>query len=119
MATTKAKITIRQGLKVALPTLSANELGFCTDTKELFIGSSTGNVKLNGVNMLRGSANFNSTTGVTISHSVGNTNFTVSIQPSQNPNGYLGEVWVEKSTTNFKVCCSGTATTTFDYVLVW
>jgi hypothetical protein len=37
-------ILIRRGLKADLPNLSEGELGFCTDTKELFIGSNNGNV---------------------------------------------------------------------------
>lgn len=40
------KIQMRRGLKANLPTLSSGELGFCTDTKELFIGTDTGNVLL-------------------------------------------------------------------------
>ena len=36
------KIQIRRGLKSDLPVLSAGELGFCTDTKELFIGTQEG-----------------------------------------------------------------------------
>lgn len=65
-----------------------------------------------------GSANFNSTTGTIIPHSIGHTNYFVRITPTQNPNGYLGEVWIEKSATSFKVCCSGTATTSFEYVVI-
>ena len=38
------KIQFKRGLKVSLPTLSEAEPGFCTDTKEIFIGSSGGNV---------------------------------------------------------------------------
>jgi hypothetical protein len=43
-----SKIQIRRGLKSELPTLNIGELGYCTDTKELFIGSATGNVLVNG-----------------------------------------------------------------------
>lgn len=38
------KITIRKGLKADLPVLAEGELGLCTDTEELYIGTSTGNV---------------------------------------------------------------------------
>lgn len=38
------KILIRRGLKADLPNLAEGELGFCTDTKELFIGSADGNI---------------------------------------------------------------------------
>jgi hypothetical protein len=67
--------------------------------------------------VLEGSSSFNSNTGVVINHNIGNTNYYVIITPTQNPNGYLGEVWVEKSNYSFKVLCSGSATTTFDYVV--
>lgn len=40
------KIKIRRGLKVNLPTLSVGEQGLCTDTSEIFIGGSTGNIQL-------------------------------------------------------------------------
>lgn len=67
--------------------------------------------------ILKGLANFNSTTGAIIPHSIGHANYYVQVTPSQNPNGYLGEVWVEYSSTSFKVCCSGTAVTSFKYVV--
>lgn len=44
---------------------------------------------------LAGKSNFNSTTGVVINHTLGHTNYIVLPIPSANPNGYLGEVWVE------------------------
>ena len=40
------KIQVRRGLRAHLPILSVGELGFCTDTKELFIGSASGNVAI-------------------------------------------------------------------------
>jgi hypothetical protein len=43
------KIQVRRGTKAELPTLSEGELGYCTDTKELYIGTGTeeGNELLN------------------------------------------------------------------------
>lgn len=38
-----AIIKIKRGLKADIPTLQVGEPGFCTDTKELFVGSSDGN----------------------------------------------------------------------------
>jgi hypothetical protein len=38
---------VRRLLKSALPDLAAGELAFCTDTKELYIGTSAGNVLIN------------------------------------------------------------------------
>lgn len=40
----ESKVLVKHGLKANLPTLDIGEFGFCTDTKEVFIGSSTGNV---------------------------------------------------------------------------
>lgn len=40
------KIQFKRGLKANLPTLTEGEPGFCTDTKEVYIGSSAGNVGL-------------------------------------------------------------------------
>ena len=37
------KIQIKRGLKVGIPTLDSGELGYATDTKELFIGTAGGN----------------------------------------------------------------------------
>lgn len=42
------KIKVRRGLKKDLPVLDANELGFCTDTTELYIGTTSGNALLGG-----------------------------------------------------------------------
>lgn len=74
---------------------------------------------INGIKSytLIGASNFNSTLGRVISHSIGHTNYRVMLTPTQNPNGYLGEVWVEKSMNSFVVKCSGTATTSFDYIV--
>lgn len=42
------QLQVRRGLKANLPTLGDGELGFCEDTGELFIGtSSSGNKKVN------------------------------------------------------------------------
>jgi hypothetical protein len=41
------KIQICRGLKADLPVLSEGEFGFCLDTKELFIGTSGGNILIN------------------------------------------------------------------------
>lgn len=44
------KIQIKRGLKANLPLLADGEFAFCTDTKELFIGSATGNILVYPVN---------------------------------------------------------------------
>ena len=40
------KIQVKRGLKASLPALDIGEPGFCTDTQELFVGSSAGNKRL-------------------------------------------------------------------------
>ena len=40
------KIKIKRGIKANLPILSVGEQGLCTDTSEIFIGGSTGNIQL-------------------------------------------------------------------------
>ena len=42
------KLQIRRGLKSNLPTLASGELGFCTDTKEVFVGDGTTNALVTG-----------------------------------------------------------------------
>lgn len=39
-------MSIKRGEKTRLPTLPDGELGFCTDTKELFIGTIDGNFQV-------------------------------------------------------------------------
>lgn len=40
------KIQIRRGLKINLPSLDVGEPALCTDTKEVFVGNSGGNIAL-------------------------------------------------------------------------
>lgn len=40
-------IQIRRGLKVELPLLAEGEMGFCTDTKEIYIGTGNLNTPVN------------------------------------------------------------------------
>jgi hypothetical protein len=63
--------------------------------------------------------NFNGTTGAVFSHTKGDLNYHVNVTPTENPNGYLGEIWIEYSALNFKVCCSGSAITSFSAEMVW
>lgn len=43
MAAPYRLLKIRRGLKADLPILAEGEFGYCTDSKELFIGTSSGN----------------------------------------------------------------------------
>lgn len=46
------KIQLRRGLKSKLPTLSSGEPGYTTDTRELYIGTGSGNVNKDLVAMM-------------------------------------------------------------------
>lgn len=45
-------IKIKRGLKEKMPKLNDYELGYCTDEKALYIGTTDGNVRLCGVDEL-------------------------------------------------------------------
>ena len=47
-AATKKLLKVKRGLNEDMPILDAGELGFSTDTKIAYIGSSSGNIPLNG-----------------------------------------------------------------------
>ncbi len=47
-------LQLRRGAKASLPTLSLGELGYCTDTKELYIGNGIGNTRINPLVVLNG-----------------------------------------------------------------
>nr|DAE34596.1 MAG TPA: tail protein [Caudoviricetes sp.] len=40
------KLQIRRGPKAQLPTLAEGELGYCTDTNQMFVGSGSGNTEI-------------------------------------------------------------------------
>lgn len=62
--------------------------------------------------------NFAGATGCTITHSYGHTDYQVIVNPTQDPAGYLGEVWFSKAANTVVVYNSGTAAGTFDYVII-
>lgn len=49
------KLQLRRGAKANLPTLAVGEQGFCTDTKQLYIGTGSENVPVNFNTLLSGS----------------------------------------------------------------
>lgn len=75
---------------------------------------------VNGLTPLRGSGSFAGTSGkrINLPASRADTSYTVSITPTANPGGQLGEVWVVKSTAYFTVYNSGTFTGAFDYIVL-
>lgn len=60
-----SKIQLRRGLKSALPTLSSGEPAYITDTRELYVGTGSGNVNMGGSHWYTGTAisGTSSTTG--------------------------------------------------------
>lgn len=63
------KIQIRRGLKSALPILSAGEPAYTTDTRELFVGTGSGNVNMGGSHWYTGTAMSGTSTATTYSYS--------------------------------------------------
>lgn len=61
---------------------------------------------------------FNSTTGRTLTHNYGHTNYQVIINPTADPGGNLGEVWYSKAVNTVTIYNSGSATGAFDYVII-
>jgi hypothetical protein len=49
------KITVKRGLKANMPSLSVGEFALCTDTQELFLGTTSGNIMIFPVNQSGGS----------------------------------------------------------------
>lgn len=56
---------------------------------------------------LQGDLSYAGTAGVTVSHSLGTTSYTVNIMPIANTNGDLGDVYVSKAANAFTVYNTG------------
>ncbi|MTI82755.1 MAG: hypothetical protein FH756_02415 [Firmicutes bacterium] len=67
---------------------------------------------------LSGSDNFAGPSGTTVTHNIGHTDYMVRITPTDNPGGYLGDVWVVKAANTFVVYNSGKWTGAFDYQIL-
>ena len=93
-------------------------------TQILALGGTTKNshthTEVNGLTPVRGSSTFNGVSGrvIMLSTTRANTNYSVAVTPTAQPNGNLGEVWVIKATDRFTVYNSGSATTAFDYIML-
>ena len=61
---------------------------------------------------------FNGQSGRTITHNYGHQNYQLLINPTADPLGLLGEIWVIKSDNTAVVYNSGSARGAFDYVIV-
>ena len=63
------KIQLKRGLKSRLSTLSAGEPAFTTDTRELFLGTGSGNVNMSGNKWYNGTAMNGTSTSTTYTYS--------------------------------------------------
>lgn len=72
----------------------------------------------NSVGKETGSGNF-AEGGTTVTHNLAlGEDYSVLIQPTQNPNGHLGDVWVDIAHDSFTVHHTGDWTGTFDYLII-
>jgi hypothetical protein len=69
-------------------------------------------------NFLIYNSTFNSTTGRTVTHDLGHTNYEIAVTPIANPGGYLGEIYVTKNTNNCVIYNSGSAVTAFSLIII-
>ncbi len=67
---------------------------------------------------LSGSGNFAGPSGTTVTHNIGHTDYMVRITPTDDPGGYLGDVWVVKAANTFMVYNSGKWKGSFDYQIL-
>lgn len=75
------KLQLRRGTKANLPTLDSGELGFCTDSKELYVGDGSENTLVGGGITLTGTLATGSTS-LTLSNSLITANSTVDVYTS-------------------------------------
>ena len=61
---------------------------------------------------------FQGPTGRTLTHNYGHTNYQVLINPTADPAGFLGEVWVSKAANTAVVYNSGAAVGAVDYTIL-
>jgi len=75
------------------------------------------NIPVNEIHA-EGSSNFAGSGGVTITHSLNISDYDVSIKPSANGGGAIGEIWVTDVAVNsFVVRNSGSGVTTFTWII--
>ena len=60
---------------------------------------------------------FNSTTGRTITHNLGHQNYNVTVIPTADPAGYLGEIYLTKADNTVVIYNSGPAVGAFEYLI--
>lgn len=75
-----SKIKIKRGLKANLPILNEGEFAYCTDTKELFIGSVGGNINVGSEDSIQHLLDY--TRNPAIGSTAGtSTSYTLSVSP--------------------------------------
>jgi hypothetical protein len=67
---------------------------------------------------LQGESTFNSTSGRTITHNLGHTNYIVNVMPLGDTGGDLGDVYISKAANAFTVYNTGGFTGSFRYQLI-
>ena len=72
-------------------------------------GKASLNERFNALEMTskQGDFNFNGTTGTTISHTIGNTNYVVNVAATTSTNGDLGDVYISRGAYYFTVYNTG------------
>ena len=66
----------------------------------------------------RDTSTFAGAAGRTLTHNLGTTNYHIIIEPTADPGGLLGEIYVTKSANEVVVFNSGSAVTAFAYLLI-
>ncbi len=89
-----SKIQLKRGLKSALPTLSSGEPAYTTDTRELYIGTGSGNVNMGGSHWYTGTA-MSGTSSTTGAYSY-----------SECPQVKLDDMYLNTSNGNVYVCAA-------------
>lgn len=99
--------------------ISIDLVGWSINTNDRIYFETWKKIRVLADGVVSNSGVFNSTTGRTITHNLNSINYAVTIQPTSNPSGTLGEFWVENKTlTTFVVKNSGVNTTaTFDWII--
>lgn len=93
-------------------------LNLNNDLKKFFVNRALTNEQFRiPVAVLQGSSTFGSTSGRSISHTVGDTNYQVMITPTGVPTGYTGDISYVKTATSFTVYNTGSGTGSFDYII--
>lgn len=87
-------------------------------TKKITAGNLRGGLTAEANLQPPGPVTFAGSTGHTITHNYGHTDYQLIINPVADPGGFLGEIWISKALNTAVVYNSGSATGNFDYVII-